>query len=525
MLCFGLAQSCTDGFEDMNRDPFNPTQASIPTVFNAVTQTLMLGYMEQNSIHNGYYYFVNQQLANSAPRYILAQGVDELWSQYFLMMKDVRWLEAELEKSDVPTDNVEACLDILVAYKTLRTADYYGDMPFFNAGMGVEGSEYYRVEYDSHSDIYSYCLTQLKTASESFSTDAEQMSLDNGDVLFHNDYEMWKKFANSIRLRYAMQISDVDNAQASEHISNILDDPGNYPIISGSETIGMWPQQLASMTIASRPWSFSAENLTCMGTTMWSWMSENDNVDGSGIIDPRCKVFFETNMNNEWVPQLQHGANPVQGRGSYSTGAFPGGRDRALTQQEWDNKGVSCYYSSVNYYIARDDQFAPEIFMTVAEINFLKAEAYNRGIGVSKNAGTAKSEYEAGIQASVDFWYSMVDLQGGAWAINKPVFDQAQVDSYLAHSKVAYDGDDAAALKQIYAQMWIDSFRQPWLAFNLYRRTLATPHDESGAYVPNENTFHKVPYPESEVLYNETNLNTSLNGKSNTPDNKLFWQK
>ncbi|HSO85499.1 MAG TPA: SusD/RagB family nutrient-binding outer membrane lipoprotein [Draconibacterium sp.] len=527
LVFLGITQSCTDGFEEMNRNPFEPTQASIPTVFNSITSNLMLGWMEQNSIHNGYYYFVNQQLANSAPRYILAQGVDEIWNSYFLMLKNVRWLENELDNSSVKTDNVRACLNILLAYKTLRTADYVGDMPFSKAGKGASGSDNFRVAYDKHQDIYKYCLDLLKTASESFKSDADQLSLGTGDVLFKNDYNMWKKFANSIRLRYAMQIAEVDNAQATAHISNILGDATKYPLITGSETIGMWPKKLSNLIIESRPWSFSAENLTCMGSTIWSWMSENNNTDGSGIFDPRCKVYFETNGANEWKPQLQNGANPVQGRGAYINSSYPNGRDRGQTMQDWSNKGNSCYYSSVNYYLTRDDAYLPEIIMTVAEVAFLKAEAYNRGIGVAKNAALAKSEYENGIRSSINFWYSLVDLCEGTstWSINKPVLGSSDIDNYLANAKVAYKNSEADALKQIYAQLWLDSFRQPWVAFNLYRRTLATPHDESGSYSAEQNKFYKVPYPESEKNYNNENFTDALGGKTNTPDNKLFWHK
>lgn len=525
IIFIGTTSSCTDGFEEMNRHPFNPTQASIPTVFNSVVNSMLLGWMEQNSIHNGYYYYVNQQLANSAPRYILNQGVDDIWSIYYKSLKNIRWLEQELEKSEAKTDNVKACLNILLAYKTLRMADYVGDMPFSKAGRGSEGSEFFRVEYDKHQDIYKTCLDLLKSAAESFSSDADQMSLGSGDVLFKGDFTMWKKFANSIRLRYAMQIADVDNAQATAHISNILGNSAQYPLISGTETLGMWPKSIPNLLLEVRSWSFSAENLTCMGSTMWNWMSDNSNTDGSGIFDPRCKVYFETNGTNEWKPQLQNGANPVQGRGAYLNGAYPAGRDRALTQQEWDNKGNACHYSSVNYYLTRDDAYLPEVFITVAEVHFLKAEAYNRGIGVTKNAATAKTEYESGVRSSISFWYSLVDLMGSSWATNKPVLSSNAIDQYLTHSKVAYKANEADALKQIYAQLWIDSFRQPWVAFNLYRRTLATPHDETGSYNASQNNFYKVPYPESEKTYNLENYTKALNGKTNTQENKLFWQK
>ncbi|MGQ7870430.1 SusD/RagB family nutrient-binding outer membrane lipoprotein [Sunxiuqinia sp. sy24] len=524
LFFIGFTQSCTEDFEDINRDPFNPTQASIPTVFNRVTSSLVLGWMEQNSIHNGYYYFVTQQLANAAPRYILAQGVDEIWVAYYTTLKNVRWLESEFAKSELKMDNAQASLNIILAYKTLRTADYYGDMPFTEAGRAAESSDYFRVKYDNHQEIYTYCLDLLKSASESFSSDADQFSLGSGDVLFGGDYDMWKKFANSIRLRYAMQLAEVDASQASAHIGEILGNTAQYPVISGDETLGIWPDDLG-ITIDSRPWSFSAENLTCLGSTMWNEMSESNAADGSGIVDPRCMVFFETNRENQWAAQQQNGANPVQGRGPYLNAAFPSGRDRAMTQAEWDNKGESAFYSSVNYYLARDDQYLPEIIMTVAEVHFITAEAYLRGIGVAKNVATAKTHYEAGVTSSIEFWYGLVDLASSIWYINQPTLGANDISTYMARSEIAFSSNEDDALKQIYKQIWIDSFRQPWVAFNLYRRTLATPRDESGSYNQAENAFYKLPYPESEKNYNADNFNAALSGKENSPANKLFWHR
>lgn len=523
LFTIGFAQSCTDGFEEMNRDPFNPTEASIPTVFNKFTQSLMMSGAEISGFHNGYYYFITQQLGNPAPRYVLSNLSDQMWDSYYKSLKNARWIENELDNSDLKVDNVRNCLNILLAFQTLRTADYFGDMPFSKAGKGAEGSDFYRVEYDKHVDIYKTCMDMLKTAAESFSTDDEQMSLGGGDVLFHGDYEMWKKLANSIRLRYAMQLSDADNAQAVSHISNILADEVKYPLISGDEDLGFWPKQLSGLLIDSRNWSLNQDSPLCLGTTMWSWMSENDNMDGSGIFDPRAKVFFETNNDGDWKAQEQLDPVNSQGRGAYNEGAFPSGRAEAATMEEWENKTEGCQFSPVNIYYANDKEFFPELFISVAEVNFLKAEAYNRGLGVSKNANTAKSEYEAGIRSSINFWYNLVELKGDKWYLFKPVLGADDIDNYLALPRVAYNTNEADALAQIYAQEWIALFREPAAVFNLYRRTEATPHDSSSS--SHENSFYRLPYPEKEKNFNEENYNAALDGRSNTVDHKLYWHK
>lgn len=523
LLVIGLTQSCTDGFEEMNRHPFEPTTASISTVFNSVTSSLLMNSQERSGLHNGYYYFITQQLGNSAPRYVLANSSNTIWDDYFLALKNVRWLENELDNSELKVDNIRASLNILLAYKTLRTADYFGDMPFSKAGRGAEGSEFYRVEYDNHSDIYKSCLDLLKNAVENFSSDDDQMSLGGGDVLFNEDYEMWQKFANSIRLRYAMQIIDVDNVQATGHISNILENPDDYPLISGSEDVGFWPKRIPDLILDTRNWSLNSDSPLCMGTTMWNWMSENNNTDGSGIFDPRTKVFFETNNDQEWKAQVQLNPEDTQGRGAYNNEGFPSGRGEASTMEEWLNKSEGCKFSPVNIYYANDTETYPELLISVAEVHFIKAEAYNRGLGVSKDPAMAKLEYEAGVRSSINFWYDLVELKGNEWYFFKPELATDDLDNYLAHPRVAYSADEADALKQIYAQEWIALFRAPWVAFNLYRRTEATPHDRSAN--SHENNFYRVPYPESEKIFNENNFNAALGGNSNTPDNKLFWNK
>src|SRR5574344_1989754 len=226
LLIAGLVQQgCTNGFESMNRDWQNPTQATIPTMMNYVLSTFELGWQEQNAIHNGYYYAVTQQLANAAPRYVITQGETEIWNNYYSALRTIRALEKMLasNSSNLKADNISAMLKVCLAYKTLRTCDYFGDMPFTKAGYGNEGSsEYLRPVYDKEQDIYKACLDMLKEAANSFVDNTSDQIVSVGDPynIFWNsafvsktDYTMWRKFANSIRLRYAMQISTVDRSE------------------------------------------------------------------------------------------------------------------------------------------------------------------------------------------------------------------------------------------------------------------------------------------------------------------------
>lgn len=522
------SQSCTTDFDTLNQDPKNPTETTMPMLFNGILSSLPLAYNEMSAIHNSRYYFQTQQLANANITYPIVSGVSDIWTSYYFMLKNVRLLHDMIDEASatMKTGHAKACVDIMLAYRTLRMVDYIGDMPFFDAGKGKGGSQYFTTKYDKQQDIYKYCIELLVNGGLALNPSAsDEYFFGSGDTFLKGDIAMWKKFANSLALRYAMQLADAD-ADAAAYtaiVGKILNEPATYPLISGTETIGVWP----NLPMDSHPWSYRENNNSCLGTTMWHLMSENDNTDGSGIIDPRCYVFFEPNVDGEWKARLQNPEvnTPIQDRGPYLTSAYPTGRNKGATLQEWENKGAGCRFSPVNFYLATNDDFIPEVIITVAEVQLLTAEAYNRGIGVGKNVSKAKTAYETGIRASMSFWYDQVVAPCNMWVINKPVLTADQTNNYL--SKMVYSSNEATALKQIYAQIWIDSFRQPWVGFNLYRRTLATPRDESGTYNPDDYNFYKVPYDESEWLYNQENYiaGTGDDRNANPTDKKLFWHK
>lgn len=54
-----------------------------------------------------------------------------------------------------------------------------------------------------------------------------------GDVIYNGDVTKWRKLANSLRLRFAMRISDVDPQKARQEFEDAISDMGN--IFTGSE--------------------------------------------------------------------------------------------------------------------------------------------------------------------------------------------------------------------------------------------------------------------------------------------------
>ncbi|MBS1532678.1 MAG: SusD/RagB family nutrient-binding outer membrane lipoprotein [Bacteroidetes bacterium] len=418
--------------------------------------------------------------------------------------------------------NAIAMVKVLRAYQALELSNLYGDMPYSKAGKAFSGSTTdLKVPYDKQQDIYKSCLNDLTWAVNHFNTNSNQYSFGN-EFLIGGNISKWTAFANSLRLRYALTIYDKDNTDAAPIIADAI----NKPLLTDAvaDVVGLSQTNIPGISFdidgAGRGFFFHQESRARMGSTLWNLFSNNNNTDGSGIFDLRCNIFFEPNGAGEWVPYPQNPATPISDGG-----------DPYNTERDADNKGWAAHkagnlYSDYNYYWGRDGIIGgstgacPEIFITPAEVHFLKAEVYARGIaGVAQNMTTAQTEYEAGVTASLTFWKSMA-FNSSIWVVNKPASatpTNAEISAVLTNPKVAFNGANAVSL--IYAQEWIDLFRQPWVAWTLMRRTgNATPQDANNpaGYTQNYGSLQRYQYPADEQQLNNANWQAATGGSDLT---------
>lgn len=511
---------CKKGFEDLNTPPKEASVATTPELFNAIISSLPLSGGEQ-SVFNSWIYPITQQGIVTSGAYPYDNAKNAVWSNYYLTLGNYRVLEDRISKSADPAsmNNLYAMLKTIMAYKTLVATNYYGNMPYFNAGNAtlsvVSG---YKVAYDKQEDIYPAVLTDLKWAVDNFSTSATQYSVGVYETFLKNDIAKWVKFANSLRLQAAVNISAKNPTVATAHITEAL----AKPLLGDGEDIGLWPANIPGLKFDWRQWSFSANCYLRMGSTMWNLMSANNNTDGSGIFDPRCKIFFETNNANQWAayPQNPPTSTPTEGGAPY---------DLTKRNASWSDKGAGNIYSNFNFYFEKDVTTIPELMLTAAQVHLLKAEVYNKGLGVAANSVTAKAEYEAGIKASVNMW-TKIAFTSPEWLVNKPAAAAATVgelNTLVTSPVVAYDlASSANALKQIYAQHWIATFRQPNEAWTLLRRTGGqTPMSATNTayYAANFGTYNRFVYPDNEFSYNYDNWKTET-GSSDMNTKKIWLQ-
>jgi hypothetical protein len=311
---------------------------------------------------------------------------------------------------------------------------------------------------------------------------------------------------------------DKNSTLAASHITEAL----TKPLLADGNDIGLWPTNITGLDFQWRQWSFSANCYLRFGSTMWNLMSSNTNTDGSGIFDIRAMLFYEPNNAGQWAayPQNPTTSTPTEGGAPYST-------DRFTPPTNWAKKGAGCIYSPVNLYFEQDTKSIPELMLTSAQVHFIKAEIYNRGLGAAANPTTAAAEYNAGIAASLNMWKGLA-FNSPVWVVNKPTSataTSAEISAVTTNPITKYDAANPSnALKQIYAQLWIDQFRQPFDAWTLKRRTGdLTPMSatNSGYYSANFGTYQRFVYPDDESSYNYDNWKAATNG--NDKNTTKIW--
>lgn len=520
--------SCTKDFEEINTNPQGFTTASNGSLFNGIIESLVLTGNEQFYINNEILYKQTQLAALTKEAWgNYTIGTEALWENYYKILPSIRELEKRFGEAEPSTSiaNMKAMLDIVFAYKTLKMTDLFGDIPVSKAGYGFQSLEYLHPEYDTQRDIYINMLGKLRAADSLINDTARQvepfLSFKSFDKLFKGDLSMWRKFANSLRLRYAMHMVNREPEIAGNIIRDIIEN--NRPVLLGYsftspvlESACLWPAA-AGFKNESLNWSFREHNNLRMGTNLWHQLSANDNPDGSGIFDPRAYIFFEPDGNNLWTPYPQ-----IPDITTPSSGGVPYGEHRD-DAGNFNLKGENCNYSPFNYFLIRDQDYMPIIFITGAEVHFIKAEAYFRGIGVAQDRSMADIEYMNGINTSVEWWKKVagtlqLPLSGLKFKDMVSIPQNLNAARVLMHFGSWNATTDEEFLGFIYTQCWIDMFRQPWDAYALARRTGLTPREGEAL-----NHF-RMPYPPSEKQYNTENCNEAISQQGgDSPQSKIWW--
>lgn len=102
-------------------------------------------------------------------------------------------------------ENQIAISKIMMAYVFKELADSYGDIPFSEA----LDPDNHTPKYDSQIDVYHGIIDMLKEARDMIDVSSTSSLPVLGDIVYNGDMEKWQKFANSLILHAALQLSNV----------------------------------------------------------------------------------------------------------------------------------------------------------------------------------------------------------------------------------------------------------------------------------------------------------------------------
>lgn len=406
---------CTDDFDEMNTNPNSPVNVPTSNVFGGAL--VDIGNQLFGERINIYYAGVWSGLHSAIGLGDYEYRVDinnSQWQGMFIIASRFNHVMelAEIEEND----NLYAAALTMRTYTMQKISDMWGSIPYSQAFRLDEEIMY--PEYDHESEVYDQIFADLERANSMFNVSGDPLG--PGDRLFDGDVDKWIRFNNSLRLRAAIRISNVDSDKASDVISSVM----NLPLMRDLDDNAYfwWPGDDQN----NEPW------YNRLGRTGGQEKTDQYRVNAvlvdllKDLNDPRLPVYAD---RNEWGEYngYQHG---------------PDQRDDTL------NNGDNVSHIA-DRWMNNKAGFTP--YMMAAEPYFILAEAFERGLVT----GNAQAAYEMGVTL----------------ALEDNDIDQAEIVAYMAQPSVAWDQGETSNLQKIYEQKWISLFKQSVEAWAENRRT------------------------------------------------------
>lgn len=452
-----------EDYEALNRDPNNPTQVNPGQLFVGATKTLF-DQMESTSVNRNVFRlfaqywtettYVDEANYDLTNRRIPGYLWDNLYQNVLYDLQDAKNLAAN--------DAFQtAQIGVLEVYAWQVLVDAFGDIPYTNA-LKANKAEFLPAYDSAASVIYPDLLSRIDIAISGLSGSAGN-GFGNYDLIYGNDRAAWLKFANSLKVKLAMRLADVDASAAKAGVE--------------AAYAGAFKSNADNTSLVY-------EGSTPNTNPLWESLVQsgrNDYIPANTIVDylntledPRRDVFFDPSSKIE--------------------GVYLGG-----TYGQQSNFGQHSHIG-----VQLHDPTFRGVLLDFAEVSFNLAEAAARGWNVG---GTAEEHYNAGITANFEDW---------------GVGSEAK--AYLQKPDVAYTTAPGEWKEKIAMQYWIAMYNRGFEGWYVYRKFDGPKLNvaaNSQLPVPKRYT-----YPIDEQSLNAGNWSAaSNNGASDLQQTPIFWDK
>lgn len=540
-LLAGISSSCSDSYmEDLNTDKSKANSID-PNAQLTTAELQTYGDLGMVEIYRNYLYAFTQQLmgcwntTNYGGRHTVDNNeMGRIWTSFY--PKAIKNLTDAIHRSeeDGNRKNINAILRIYRVYMMSVITDIYGDAPYSEAGLGYL-KEIYNPKYDTQEDIYNDFFTELKDAASALDAANDRIT---GDVIYNGDVAKWIKLANSLRLRYAMRISDIAPEKARKEFEDALASEGGV-LTSGSDD--------ALIKYMDISFSFGQDSYTdYRGNALSQLLFGNDPANNPSYL---CSTFFNQLYNTKdprtfmiarfYYDGLMSQTSPdnridltdeITGKGIAMNPCQPGAFSYDPWPQGYDSdmmKEIAKTNPSVETTMARETEPKlannflrgdnPGVVMTCAEVNLLLAEA---SLKKWNTGGTVEGFYSKGVRAAMDF---LADNYG---------YDRISdndFNTYIADNGTGHTEQQAKAA--INTQAWILHFTNPAECWANVRRSgyprLKSPAEYGfGQYLTGGKDIPvRLCYPTLESSYNKPGYDEALKrmGGKDSWNTHVWW--
>jgi hypothetical protein len=389
--------------------------------------------------------------------------------------------------ADDPNEaNVNAAATVLRVYDLLRITDMHGDIPYTQAGYGLEGEQNWFPKYQPQQEVYTLMIADLKAARDKFSPTARGLGVQ--DFLYEGDITKWKKFANSILMRMALRMSNVDPTTAQA----VFTEANSSGAFTSNDDIAFihylpGPQGVNRNGLNDGYWNTYKYSRDCkISATFLNWMKANNDprlmIVSGGVGDPEVASTWITDPAKQIG--LPNGFNSTNLVGAVPPGTLSG---FAIVQRNFSMLNLK--------YLDWED---PYYLLSYAEVELMKAEASVKG-WIATNAST---HFSNGVSAAISSWVNF-----------DPSFARTSGD---IQAYVAGRGFNAASnadkLRLIGEEYWAATYLNDIESWSNWRRTgfpaltpTQDPNPFEGNFIP-----RRLRYWESEIGANPENYQAAV---------------
>ena len=449
----GVLASCSD-FDAINKNPDLLETVNPGTMLDPVLYDMAIyNWQRYNSFTGEVMQYSSSSSSGGYSRYYFTESAGTgVWSNYYSCLSNIKEIEKQAVAYNEP--NYQAISLTLQGWVMQMLADTFGDVPYTEACRAEEGIT--QPKFDDQQAVYEGILEGLTNANDLYDEATPLAYNTSGDLLFGSDVAKWRKFNNSLLLRVLLR------AGRTDELKTVLENASAYPVFASNDDAallaisGTFPEEGP----VTRPQDF--------------------------YIARSAAEFFVDNLNAWGDPRVALFTTPT-GDGNYV--GVPSGYE---TAPDYDVSGLNVDIATAPMRIN---------LMSYAEVEFIRAEAAQRGIISASEAGPA---YERGVRAAIEQW------------------DVEVPEGYFDNPDAAYDGTlDRIMLQKYYALFFCD--QQQWFE---YMRT-GLPAIPRGDGVPEGNEMpHRLLYPASLQRSNMAGYQAAVEHMGGDEfDIKLFWQK